>query len=110
MDQPVNKKELQIELPPEEAGGRYANLAAIAHGSDEFYIDFIAMAPNLPKARVQSRIVMTPQNAKNLLAALADNVRNYEAVFGTIQPHMPKNMPSAATTPDGIPNPFMGNA
>ena len=57
------KQELKIELAPEIAGGHYANLALIAHSGNEFFLDFICVAPNMPQARVQSRIVMSPENA-----------------------------------------------
>lgn len=95
------KNEIKIELTPEVAAGHYSNLAMIAHGPNEFYIDFISLAPNMPQAKVQSRIIMTPENAKNLLRALNENVAKYEANFGEIKQKMPKNMPNGA-----IPNPF----
>lgn len=80
------KTEIKIELTPDVAQGKYANLAVIAHSASEFFLDMICMAPNTPQAKVQSRIIMTPENAKQLLYALKDNVEKYEATFGTIQP------------------------
>lgn len=65
-----NKKgnaEIQIELSEEIAQGTYANLAIIAHSSSEFILDFIRLVPGVPKAKVQSRIILTPENAKRLL-------------------------------------------
>lgn len=94
-------KELQIALTPEQAGGQYCNFTVISHGPDEFFLDFIAMAPNTPQPKVQSRIVMTPQNAKNLMAALIDNVKKYEATFGEIKRITP------IQNPGELPNPFM---
>lgn len=96
------QKEIKIELTPEVAAGHYSNLAMIAHSGNEFFIDFIALAPNMPQAKVQSRIVMTPENAKNLLFALRDNIANYEKAFGEITRKAPKNAPKGG----GIPNPF----
>lgn len=95
-------KDLKIELSPEVARGCYSNFTIITHGPGEFFLDFIAMAPNMP-AKVQSRIIMTPENAKNLLAALADNIKKYEASFGEIQRTIPRNNPPS---PDDLPNPF----
>ncbi len=86
-----NQQQIQIEVPAEEMQGKYANLAMITHGPNDFFIDMILMAPNMPKARVQSRIIMTPENAKQLLNALAQNVQKYEQTFGEIQPRMPRN-------------------
>lgn len=100
-----NKKELKIEITPEVAAGHYSNLAVISHSPNEFFVDFIAMAPNMPQAKVQSRIIMTPENAKNLMAALADNLRKYEATFGEIKSRQPKG-PQGGLKGD-LPNPFM---
>lgn len=99
-----NQQELKIELSPEVAKGNYCNLAMIAHGPNEFFMDFIAVAPNMNPARVQSRIIMTPENAKQLLHALAENVQRYEKTFGEIKPRQPKANPAQN---GGIPNPFM---
>lgn len=79
------KKELKIGLTPEVESGVYSNLAIIAHSPNEFFIDMICVAPNTPQAKVQSRIIMTPENAKQLLMALQDNIAKYEANFGKIQ-------------------------
>lgn len=100
-----NPNEIKIELSPEVAKGIYSNLAVISHGANEFFLDFITMAPNMPQAKVQSRIIMTPENAKNLLGALMENVKKYEATFGEIHPKCPVN----GGNPGGgeIPNPFI---
>ncbi len=100
------KNELKIELTPEVASGHYSNLAVISHSGNEFYLDFISVAPNMPQAKVQSRIIMTPENAKNLLFALRDNITKYEENFGEITRKMPKNASNAKGGND-IPNPFM---
>ena len=82
------QNQINIELTEEVAEGEYANLAMIAHSSSEFVIDFIRLMPGLPKAKVKSRIVITPEHAKRLLAALADNINKFETsfqFFGRIQ-------------------------
>ncbi len=104
MDQ--KKNEIKIELTPEVANGHYANLAVISHSASEFFLDFIAVAPNMPQAKVQSRIIMTPENAKNLLFALRDNLQKYESTFGEIERKMPKNG-NQGNGGNDIPNPFM---
>ena len=96
------KQELKIELTPEVATGHYSNLAVISHSGQEFYLDFVAMAPNMPQAKVISRIIMPPENAKNLLFALRDNVSKYEQTFGEIVRKAPKG---GNPGPDVI-NPF----
>lgn len=101
-----NKNEFQIELTPEKAAGIYSNLTVISHGANEFFLDFITMAPNMPKAQVQSRIVMNPENAKNLMFALMDNVKKYEETFGEITRKLPIQQ-TPANNQGNIPNPFL---
>lgn len=89
-------QQINVELTDEIAEGVYANLAMIAHSNSEFVIDFIRLMPGVPKAKVKSRIIMTPDHAKRLLAALKDNIEKYEQAFGKIQngeeaPHFPLN-------------------
>lgn len=102
MDNNKKQNELKIEVTPEVASGNYANLAVISHTPNEVFMDFIAMVPNMQQARVQSRIIMTPENAKNLLFALRDNLAKYEQTFGDIERKMPKGGKAGSD----IPNPF----
>ena len=80
-----NQNQLNIELTEEIAEGIYSNLAIITHSNSEFVVDFVKVMPGIPKAKVKSRIVLTPQHAKRLLTALSDNVNKFEAVHGTIK-------------------------
>lgn len=84
MSQEQKTNQINIELNEEIAEGTYANLAIITHSSSEFVLDFIRIMPGVPKARVKSRIVMTPEHAKKLMRALADNVSKYESAQGVI--------------------------
>lgn len=81
--------QLNIELSEEIAEGVYSNLVMIAHSSEEFILDFIRVMPGIPKALVKSRIIVTPQHAKRLLRALADNINRYEASHGEIEERTP---------------------
>lgn len=76
---------IDIELNDEVAQGRYANLAVISHSSSEFVIDFAALMPGVPKARVHSRIILTPEHAKRLLMSLQENITRYESNVGRIE-------------------------
>lgn len=91
-DQKNQGAQLNIELGEEVAQGIYSNLAVITHSPAEFVVDFIRMMPGVPKARVQSRIILTPQHAKRLMRALADNIAKYESQHGKIAEH-PGNDP-----------------
>ncbi|MFT5515775.1 MAG: hypothetical protein ACI80V_001903 [Rhodothermales bacterium] len=81
---PAPNQQINIELSEEVAEGVYANLVMIAHSSEEFVMDFIRVMPGVPKARVKSRIIVTPAHAKRLLRALAENLERYERAHGEI--------------------------
>jgi hypothetical protein len=85
--------QLNIELSEDMAEGTYSNLAIITHSNSEFVIDFIKVMPGVPKARVKSRVVLTPQHAKRFLAALSDNISKFESVHGTIKQTEGLNIP-----------------
>jgi hypothetical protein len=85
MADPKNQGQINIELNEEIAQGTYSNLAVITHSSSEFVVDFIRIMPGIPKAQVKSRIILTPEHAKRLVAALQDNIAKYEAVHGPIK-------------------------
>lgn len=78
-------QQINIELGEKEAEGIYSNLAIITHSPAEFVIDFTRVLPGVPKAKVFSRIITTPQHAKLLLNALRDNIEKYEKGFGEIK-------------------------
>ncbi|MBT4918988.1 MAG: DUF3467 domain-containing protein [Flavobacteriaceae bacterium] len=91
-----NKKgQINIELDEKVAQGIYSNLAIINHSQSEFVVDFITIMPGVPKSKVKSRIVLTPQHAKRFLKALNDNVKRFENAHGKIkdfeQPTIPLN-------------------
>ena len=79
------KNQLNIELKEEIGQGTYSNLAIITHSSSEFVIDFVRIMPGMPKANVQSRVILTPEHAKRLLLALKDNIAKFEAAHGPIK-------------------------
>ena len=62
-----NQNQLNIELNEQIAEGEYSNLAIITHSTSEFVMDFIRVMPGVPKAKVKSRVIMTPQHAKRLM-------------------------------------------
>lgn len=97
----LQEGQIQIELSKEMAEGVYANLAVITHSSSEFVFDFIRLLPGSPTANVKSRVVMGPEHAKRLLAALQDNIMKYESVFGPIK--LPGAPAKGTANPFGIP-------
>jgi hypothetical protein len=88
------ENQINIELSEEIAEGIYSNLAIISHSNSEFIIDFVKLVPGIPKAKVKSRIILTPQHAKRLLKALGENISKYESTNGTIKdPGEPRAIP-----------------
>ncbi len=86
MNENDNKQQgMQIELTPEIAQGEYANFAIITHSSSDFILDFARVLPGVPKTQVKSRVILAPEHAKRLLAALQENIMRYEREYGQIK-------------------------
>lgn len=83
----MKQARINIELGEKEAEGIYANMVMIGHSPTEIILDFIRFMPGAPKARVQSRIIMTPAHAKMLRKTLDDNLKKFEKQFGEIKIH-----------------------
>ncbi|MBK8700829.1 MAG: DUF3467 domain-containing protein [Saprospiraceae bacterium] len=97
-----NQNQINIELSEEISEGIYSNLANISHNQSEFVVDFIRLVPNVPKAKVKARVILTPQHAKRLLQAMAENIKKYEAQFGTIENHQEPTYPPINFTPTAM--------
>lgn len=76
-------KKMNIVLNADVASGVYANIVAVAHSPHEFVLDFISALPGM-QPTVKSRAVISPANAKRLLALLSQNVESYERQYGPI--------------------------
>jgi len=84
MSKKNQNESIDVELTEEVAEGSYSNLVMISHSQSEFVMDFIVMLPGMPKAKVKSRMILTPEHAKGLLAALKENLDIYESNFGKV--------------------------
>jgi len=84
-DKNMKQVTLQIQIDDQTAQGVYANMAVVQHSPSEFILDFIFINPGAPAAKVRSRIIMSPDHAKRLSAALAENIARYEKQFGEIK-------------------------
>ena len=100
MDQPTKPKPIEMEVDA-DVESIYANLARIAHSPADIVLEFAHLLPGSKKAKISSRIVMTPVSAKLLLRALNENLARYEANFGEIQ------MPKTNTLADNLFRPFL---
>jgi hypothetical protein len=89
----IKKKGIDLELDEATAMGHYANLAIISHSASEFVVDFAAIMPGVPKAKIKSRIILSPEHAKRLLMSLQDNITRYESAIGRIDIRNPQASP-----------------
>lgn len=80
-EQPA-KKEIKIAFPESLRGGAYANSMFATHTREEFILDFVMMTP--PVGTLTARLITSPGHMKRMVAALAENLKKYEAKFGKL--------------------------
>lgn len=88
-----NNQGFNIELPEELANGVYSNLAIVMNSQSEFVLDFIRLLPGTQAAKVQSRVIMTPDNLKRFVRVLQGNINAYEQQIAPII--LPEDMQQA---------------
>jgi hypothetical protein len=71
-----------INTTDEMSRGRYSNTMAVAHGPEEFVIDWFLQSPN--GMHLVSRVIVTPSHMKRIVQALQENLERYENSFGMI--------------------------
>jgi hypothetical protein len=81
-EQPVAGR-MSVHIPS-DLEPTYANFAMITHSRSEIVIDFAQILPQVMKANVRNRVVMTAYNAKLLLRALTEHMARFEAQYGEI--------------------------
>ena len=81
-DQP-QQQNMNVKITDEILKGVYANMMMVAHTKEEFVLDFMNMFP--PSGIINSRVITSPGHLKRIVAALADNIKKYEAQFGPIK-------------------------
>jgi hypothetical protein len=82
MNPPQRKLNLEI---PSNLSAVYSNGVMVSQTNTEIVLDFLQIMPNDPRARIQSRVVMTPTSAKAFLKALSQNLERYEEKHGEIE-------------------------
>jgi hypothetical protein len=78
------KQQLQLHIDEATSKGIYSNFVIISHSMMEVTADFAFVHTAPARAKVESRIIMSPIQAKRLLRTLAENLRKYEETFGEI--------------------------
>lgn len=99
MSQEEQNQAFNIEIPEEVVEGVYSNLAVVMHSQSEFVLDFVRLIPGRQSAKVQSRVILTPDNVKRLVRVLQQNVYTYEQENGVIQ--LPEDLQSVEGYPQG---------
>ncbi|MFN7975993.1 MAG: DUF3467 domain-containing protein [Acidobacteriota bacterium] len=86
-EQPKNPPAMEIQIKADEntMAGHYSNSARITHSVDDVVLDFMFVHGNPPFGKLLSRTILSPAHAKRLLRALAENLKRYEEIFGTIK-------------------------
>jgi hypothetical protein len=77
------KSRMKVHIPA-KLEPTYANFALITNSPSEIVIDLAQIMPQMPRAQVRARVVMTPHNAKLLHRALGEHLSRYEAQYGEI--------------------------
>lgn len=90
-DAKKTSQQVQIKANEELSMGRYSNTMFIAHGPEEFIIDWLLNSPS--GAHLVSRIIVTPGHVKRIISALIDNLKRYEEKFGEIKQTEPSEHP-----------------
>ena len=86
-DKDNRTQQINIQIDDDVGSGEYANFVVITHSPAEFILDFTRLLPGMPKAKVNSRIIMAPSHAKAFMKALTDNIDKYEKKYGEIKLH-----------------------
>ncbi|WP_372474465.1 DUF3467 domain-containing protein [Capnocytophaga sp. ARDL2] len=71
------KKRIQVDVEPEATLGKYSNLVIVNHSTHEFVLDFASLLPGVANAKIHSRLILAPTQAKQLLKALEENIKRY---------------------------------
>ena len=86
MEKDKNKsQQIKIEFNEDSTSVEYSNFVVVTHSAAEFVLDYIRILPGMIKAKVKSRVIMSPMHVKTLMFALQDNIKKYEDKFGEIK-------------------------
>lgn len=86
----VRHSQLSARVPADVGAGVFSNGVMILTGPYEIVLDFALRLGE--QQRIAARVVLTHVVARQFIAALQDNIRNYEKRFGNLPP-VPKPLP-----------------
>jgi len=76
------REQIEVHAQPEDMAGEYSNFAVVKHSKREFIVDFVLRVDNTNF--LVSRIITSPQQAKDVHRALGQNIEIYEKTHGKI--------------------------
>lgn len=79
-----NKEQARIDISEDVAQGIYSNLVVVSHSSSDFMMDFVQLFPGMPAPKVRSRVILSPEHAKELMLLLNENIERFEERYGKI--------------------------
>lgn len=79
------KKKINVKIDEKVGEGVYSNFFMMTYSPSEFILDFGRILPGLPNAKIYSRVLTTPQHAKQLLNILQKNIETFEKKNGEIK-------------------------
>ncbi len=82
--QEVQHQQLSARVPDHVAQGVFSTGAVVLNGPHEFILDFLLRMTR--PHRVAARVVLPPPVVPRMIAALRENLGNYETRFGPIPP------------------------
>lgn len=86
MDEKKTKDEhkIQVDIDEETSLGMYSNLTLSIFSREEFILDFAFLQAHIKKAKIRSRVILSPKNAKRLASLLNKQIKEYEENIGPI--------------------------
>lgn len=81
---PRQANQVQIKATDEKLKGEYSNTMQVIHTKEEFVLDFLNIFP--PVGSLVSRVIVSPGQMKLIVSALQDNLKKYEASYGSVTP------------------------
>ncbi len=81
----MEQKKLNVKIDEKVGEGTYSNMCVITFSPSEFILDFGRFLPGLPDARIMSRVITTPQHAKQIMRTLQTNIETFEKQNGEIK-------------------------
>ncbi len=78
------QKAVDIDIDDNIVEGKFSNLFLVSHSPEHFVFDFATNMPGMQKAKVHSRVILTPAHARRIYEALGNSIKNYQESHGDI--------------------------